>query len=159
MIWSFLLAAIGIAGLYLAGKKNYWGWGLGVCAQALWAVYAVTTGQWGFLLSAAAYAIVYTKNFFAWAPGSVLRRPIKLGRREQVQRCGNGSNMIQVGGDYKPVHGYATGGYVNSHPALESPASYTVPPSYTINITGTDNTKDLQDRIRVELEKISEAKR
>jgi hypothetical protein len=155
ILWSFLLAAIGIAGVYLAGKQNYWGWGLGVIAQVLWAVYAVTTGQWGFLVTCFAYAYIYGKNFFAWSPGI----KVKLGRREQIQRGGIGSTNIQVGGDFKPVHGYATGGYVNAHPPLESPASYTVPPNYVINITGTDNTKDLQERIRTELEKISEAKK
>lgn len=84
-LWSFLLAAVGIAGVYLAGKQNYWGWGLGVVAQALWAMYAVITGQWGFLFSCAAYAYVYGKNFFAWADEPFR---IKLGRRETIRKGG-----------------------------------------------------------------------
>ena len=73
MIWSLILAAVGLAGLYLAGKKNYWGWGIGLAAQLLWIVYAVVSEQYGFILSALAYGFVYGKNFVDWGP------KIKLG--------------------------------------------------------------------------------
>jgi len=66
MIWSFVLAAIGILGLYLAGKKNYWGWAVGVFAQILWIAYALTTKQYDFLATAVAYGFVYSKNFIQW---------------------------------------------------------------------------------------------
>ena len=49
MIWSFVLAAVGIAGIYLAGRKSKWGWGLGLAAQVLWVVFALTTAQYGFI--------------------------------------------------------------------------------------------------------------
>jgi len=66
MIWSLALAAVGVLGIYLSGKKNYWGWGIGLGAQVLWIVYAVVTQQWGFIISALAYGWVYGKNFLAW---------------------------------------------------------------------------------------------
>jgi hypothetical protein len=66
MIWSLALAAVGVLGLYLSGKKNYWGWGIGLGAQVLWIVYAIVTQQWGFILSALAYGWVYGKNFLSW---------------------------------------------------------------------------------------------
>ena len=66
MIWSITLAAIGILGIYISGKKNYWGWGIGLAAQVLWIVYAIVTQQWGFILSALAYGWVYGKNFLSW---------------------------------------------------------------------------------------------
>lgn len=66
MIWSIVLAAIGITGLYIAGKKNYWGWAIGVFAQTLWIAYAITTEQYGFLATAVAYTWVYSKNFVQW---------------------------------------------------------------------------------------------
>lgn len=66
MIWSFVLAAVGIAGIYLAGKKSKWGWGLGLAAQILWLVFALTTAQYGFILTAVAYGAVYGKNLWQW---------------------------------------------------------------------------------------------
>lgn len=66
MIWSFVLAAVGIAGIYLAGKKSKWGWGLGLAAQVLWLVFAITTAQYGFILTAVAYGAVYGKNLWQW---------------------------------------------------------------------------------------------
>lgn len=64
--WSYLLTAIGILGIYMAGKRNKYGWAIGLFAQALWFLYAVTTQQWGFILSAFAYGAVYFKNYAAW---------------------------------------------------------------------------------------------
>lgn len=64
MIWSFVLAAVGIAGIYLAGKKSKWGWGLGLAAQVLWLIFAVVTAQYGFILTAVAYGAVYGKNLW-----------------------------------------------------------------------------------------------
>lgn len=66
LIWSVLLAAIGILGLYLAGSKNVWGWAVSLFAQTLWVIFAITTEQYGFILSAIAYSWVYGRNFLKW---------------------------------------------------------------------------------------------
>jgi len=66
IVWSFVLAGIGILGIWLAGRKNLWGWAVGVGAQVLWIVYAVVTQQWGFIASAVAYASVYGLNWAKW---------------------------------------------------------------------------------------------
>lgn len=66
MYWSWILTAVGVFGLYLAGKKNKAGWAVGIGAQALWIAYALSTNQYGFLVSALAYGWVYSKNFLAW---------------------------------------------------------------------------------------------
>lgn len=66
LIWSVALAAVGILGIYLAGRKNLWGWAIGCGAQALWIVYALVTSQYGFVLSAGAYALVYGRNWLRW---------------------------------------------------------------------------------------------
>lgn len=60
--WSYLLTAVGIIGLWLAGKKKI-GWAVGVGAQSLWIIYATVTHQWGFIVSALLYGSVYTRNF------------------------------------------------------------------------------------------------
>lgn len=65
-IWSWILAAIGILGIYLAGRKNSVGWLVGVFAQFLWLSYAVVTQQWGFLFTAVAYGAIYIKNWLVW---------------------------------------------------------------------------------------------
>lgn len=66
MAWSISLALIGIVGLYIAGRKSHWGWFIGLIAQALWIVFAITTGQYGFILSAIAYGWVYGTNWLKW---------------------------------------------------------------------------------------------
>lgn len=65
-MWSYLLMAVGVTGIWLAGKKNVWGWALGVFAQFLWFAYALVTHQYGFIVSAVVYGFVYAKNFWKW---------------------------------------------------------------------------------------------
>lgn len=64
--WSWLLAAGGVFGLWLAGRKNRWGWAVGLAMQVLWIVYAVVTAQYGFIIAALAYSFVYAVNFYRW---------------------------------------------------------------------------------------------
>jgi hypothetical protein len=64
--WSYLLTAVGLLGLWLAGRKSSGGWAVGIGAQALWIVYAVATQQWGFIVSALLYGFVYCRNFITW---------------------------------------------------------------------------------------------
>ncbi|MFI9824426.1 hypothetical protein ACIHFC_28840 [Streptomyces sp. NPDC052013] len=64
--WSWLLTAFGVTGLYFAGRKRALGWAIGLGAQVLWISYALSTRQYGFLVSAVAYGWVYAKNFRAW---------------------------------------------------------------------------------------------
>lgn len=70
LIWSVVLSLIGILGIYLAGSKNIIGWVVGLFAQILWIIFALTTGQYGFLLSAAAYGSVYARNYIRWRKDS-----------------------------------------------------------------------------------------
>ena len=65
-LWSWILTAIGIFGLYIAGSKKSWGWLVGLSAQGLWLAYAISTEQYGFIVSAFAYGFVYLRNFLAW---------------------------------------------------------------------------------------------
>lgn len=66
-IWSYLLAAVGILGIWLAGRRSRWGWAVGCGAQVLWIVYALVTAQPGFILSALAYGAIYARNWWKWA--------------------------------------------------------------------------------------------
>lgn len=66
LAWSVILAVVGIFGLYIAGRRLWWGWLVGLGAQVLWIVYAIATRQWGFILSALAYGWVYGRNALRW---------------------------------------------------------------------------------------------
>lgn len=61
-LWSYALAAVGLTGLWLAGSGKALGWMVGVGAQVLWIAYAIATQQWGFILTAVAYAFVYLRG-------------------------------------------------------------------------------------------------
>lgn len=64
--WSILLTVVGVAGLYALTKKKWWGFAIGLGAQALWFVYAITTRQWGFLGSCFAYGAVNAVGLRNW---------------------------------------------------------------------------------------------
>lgn len=65
-LWSWALTAVGVLGIYLAGRRARVGWAVGFGAQALWIAYAVATRQWGFIFSAIAYGTVYGRNWLRW---------------------------------------------------------------------------------------------
>ena len=49
--WSWILAAIGVTGIFFVGRKAIWGWLLLLFNECLWIVYAVTTKQYGFIFA------------------------------------------------------------------------------------------------------------
>lgn len=64
-MWSWALGTISIASIALswhAGSGYRWAWAVKAVVQVPWAVYAITTRQWGFLMSSVAYAVVYVRN-------------------------------------------------------------------------------------------------
>ena len=67
MYWSYILTAVGLLGIYLAGKKNKIGWLVGLGAQGLWIAYAIATRQWGFIASSVAYGSIYLRNWRLWS--------------------------------------------------------------------------------------------
>lgn len=64
--WSWVLMAVGVLGLILAGRKMWQGWLIGLLAQVLWIAYALATNQPGFLVSALVYGAVYARNAWKW---------------------------------------------------------------------------------------------
>lgn len=60
-LWSYVLAALGITGLLIAATRPKVGWWVNIGAQVAWVGYAVATRQWGFLLTAVAYAVAYAR--------------------------------------------------------------------------------------------------
>ena len=65
-MWSWILAVIGISGIFLVGRKTIWGWPILCINELLWIIYALSTNQYGFIFMAVSYAAVYIKSFFHW---------------------------------------------------------------------------------------------
>jgi nicotinamide riboside transporter PnuC len=66
MYWSYILAAIGVTGTFFVGRKVIWAWLVLLVNECLWMIYAVTTKQYGFIIAAIAYAVVYIRSFLHW---------------------------------------------------------------------------------------------
>lgn len=65
-MWSWVLAVIGVAGIFLVGRKTIWGWLILCVNEVLWIIYALHTDQYGFIVSALAYAAVYIRSYIHW---------------------------------------------------------------------------------------------
>ena len=65
-MWSYVLAIIGVTGIFLVGRKTIWGWLILCVNECLWIGYALSTDQYGFILMALAYASVYIKSYIHW---------------------------------------------------------------------------------------------
>jgi hypothetical protein len=76
MFWSWILAVIGVAGIYFVGRKTIWGWLVLLFNEALWITYALITDQYGFIFSALAYAIVYIRSYIHWSKEKVNDIPL-----------------------------------------------------------------------------------
>lgn len=64
--WSAFLTPFGLLGMYISGRKNKWGWLLGMCTQVLWVGYAIDTKGYFFILGSMGYFTIYLKNFVVW---------------------------------------------------------------------------------------------
>ncbi|WFE60816.1 hypothetical protein [Micromonospora sp. WMMD712] len=95
-LWSWLLMAVGVTGLYLAGKRSWTGWAIGLAGQFLWLAYSLVTEQWGFLASCFVYGAVYIRNLRAWLhptpPATVQTTPAPVPVRSTVDR---GSSVVR----------------------------------------------------------------
>ena len=69
---SWVLAVIGVAGIYFVGRKTIWGWHILLVNETLWIAYAVITKQYGFIFSALAYGVVYVRSYIHWS-----KEPVK----------------------------------------------------------------------------------
>lgn len=65
-LWSWILAAVGVTGIFFVGKKAIWAWLILLINECIWIAYAITTKQYGFIVMATAYAIVYIKSYIEW---------------------------------------------------------------------------------------------
>lgn len=62
----WLLSAITIWTMFLAGDHHKKTWQLGLVNQALWLIWIIAIGAWGLLPMNLALWIVYTRNHLKW---------------------------------------------------------------------------------------------
>jgi nicotinamide riboside transporter PnuC len=77
MTWDWVLGIVGVTGIFLVGRKTIWGWLVLLLNECLWIAYAVITDQYGFMVMAIAYGIIYIKSYFGWRREDRISRPIK----------------------------------------------------------------------------------
>lgn len=65
-MWSWIAAAVSIAGLWISGHNPRWGWIYGIASQAVWVTYGLVTDQPGMLLLSVAFVILYGRNLRRW---------------------------------------------------------------------------------------------
>jgi hypothetical protein len=65
-MWSWVLAIIGVCGIFLVGQKTIWGWLILCVNECLWIAYALSTKQYGFIAMAVAYATIYIRSYIHW---------------------------------------------------------------------------------------------
>jgi len=66
MALSWILAALGVATVFFAGRRKWWAWPIGILAEILWVYYSIISEQYGFIVAAVAYFIVYYRNTRKW---------------------------------------------------------------------------------------------
>jgi nicotinamide riboside transporter PnuC len=74
--WSYLLAAIGVTGIFFVGRKTIWGWLVLCVNECIWIAYAIATKQYGFIIMALAYTAVYIKSYMGWKSESESETPV-----------------------------------------------------------------------------------
>lgn len=64
--WSWLLALMGVVGMYFVGKKRWEAFLWLILMECLWIVFALKTGMYGFIVGSLSYIIVYARNVKLW---------------------------------------------------------------------------------------------
>ena len=90
--WSWALTVVGLTCFWLAGRKVWWAWFVGIAGQSLWLAYSIVTGQLGFLVGVGAYTAVYVRNQIRWTREH-FAEPRHVGRH----RIRSGSNQPSSG--------------------------------------------------------------
>jgi len=80
--WSWVLSCVGGFGIYLAGKKDWRGWAVGILSEVLWLVYAIITKQYGFIFGSILYSTILINNLYGWLQEYRIKRIRKYLKRK-----------------------------------------------------------------------------
>ena len=64
--WSWILAIVGVTGMFMVGQKTLRGWIVLSCNECLWIAYSIQSHQYGFIVMALAYMTVYIRSYLGW---------------------------------------------------------------------------------------------
>lgn len=64
--WSWIAAAVSIAGLWISGHNPRWGWAYGIANQGVWVTYGIVTDQHGMIALSVAFVVLYARNLRRW---------------------------------------------------------------------------------------------
>ena len=64
--WSWILALMGVFGMYFVGRKRWEAFIWLIIMEILWIVFALQTKTYGFILGSVAYIVVYLRNIYIW---------------------------------------------------------------------------------------------
>lgn len=65
----WLLSAITIYTMFLAGDRNRHTWAVGLANQAFWLIWIIASASWGLLPMNFALWVVYGRNHIKWQSG------------------------------------------------------------------------------------------
>lgn len=68
-MWSWVLTAASLLGLWLTGNKRREGWLVALASEGLWAAYGALTRQYGFIAMSLAFAAMHVRNWRKWKSG------------------------------------------------------------------------------------------
>lgn len=74
-IWSTSLTLVGFAATLLQIRKNRHGWSVAFICQIMWAVYALTTFQMGFMLGVVINSTFSVYGFLRWSRKPARQQP------------------------------------------------------------------------------------
>ena len=63
---QLLTSALTFLGMWLAGRKDWRGWLVGLVNQVCWLAVIVTTDAWGILPLSVGLTVIYTRNLVRW---------------------------------------------------------------------------------------------
>ncbi|NEE01828.1 hypothetical protein [Phytoactinopolyspora halotolerans] len=76
LYWAWILTGLQVLAMWAAGRQKWWGWLLGACVQPVWIVYAILTGQLGFVPGCLVSAVVQLQNFLSERDASAAARHV-----------------------------------------------------------------------------------
>lgn len=66
-IWAWIAGIASVIAVFFMGRKYWWAPIFGFICQGFWFLYIFIDKQYGLLICAVAYAIIYFVNIFKWA--------------------------------------------------------------------------------------------